>query len=358
MLRRKKLKLPELNIGGLCAKLPIVQGGMGVGISLSGLASAVAKAGGIGIISGVQIGFREPDFLQNPVAANLRAIGSELRKAREKCPHGIIGFNFMSVMKNYELYVKEAVRCGADLIVSGAGLPFSLPKLAEGSTTKIVPIVSSARACKLIVSKWLRQGRLPDAVVVEGPLAGGHLGFHYQDMVENTYPPLESCVTEVCAYLQTVESAHGVRIPVIAGGGLATHEDVCRMLSLGAAGVQLGTRFVATEECDACPAFKQAYIDAQPEDIKIIKSPVGLAARAINTLFLQRVEASRLPPERCYGCMDMCRPKETKYCISRALFDAANDGSGLIFCGAGAAALHELTTVPRLMSELSGALLP
>lgn len=349
------MKLPELHIGELTARLPIVQGGMGVGISLSGLAAAVANAGGIGIISGVQIGFREPDFAQDPVAANLRAIGKELQRARERCPHGIIGFNFMSVMKNYELYVREAVRCGADLIVSGAGLPFSLPKLAEGSRTKIVPIVSSARACRLIVGKWLRQGRLPDAVVVEGPLAGGHLGFKYQDMTERTYPPLEDCLTGVRAYLDTVESEHHVRIPVIAGGGLATHADVCRILGLGAAGVQLGTRFVATEECDACPAFKQAYLDARAEDIRIIKSPVGLAARAISNPFLQNVEAQgRIPPARCYGCMDACSPAETKYCISRALFDAVQDGSGLIFCGAGAADLHGLTTVPALMAELSG----
>ena len=348
------MKLPALHIGGLTARLPIVQGGMGVGISLSGLASAVAETGGIGIISGVQIGFREPDFEKDPVAANLRAIGTELQKAREKSPHGIIGFNFMSVMNHYGLYVREAVRCGADLIVSGAGLPFSLPELTKGSSTKIVPIVSSARACKLIVSKWLRQGRLPDAVVVEGPLAGGHLGFKYQDMTDSTFPPLEDCVAEVRDYLQTVEQAHSVRIPIIAGGGIASHADVCRMLALGASGVQVGTRFVATEECDACPEFKQAYLNARREDIRIIKSPVGLAARAISTPFLQRVEADHLPPARCYGCMEAGSPATTKYCISRALFDAANDGSGLIFCGAGAAELHELTTVPRLMDELAG----
>ncbi|MCI9483986.1 MAG: nitronate monooxygenase [Clostridiaceae bacterium] len=349
------MKLPELHIGDLTARLPIVQGGMGVGISLSGLAGAVAAAGGVGTISGVQIGFREPDFEKDPVTANLRAIGKELQKARERSPHGIIGFNFMSVMKNYALYVREAVRCGADFIVSGAGLPFSLPELTKGSTVKILPIVSSARACRLIVGKWLRQGRLPDAVVVEGPLAGGHLGFKYQDMVQNTYPALEDCVAEVRAYLDTVESEHHVSIPVIAGGGLAAHEDVCRMLSLGAAGVQLGTRFVATEECDACPAFKQAYLNACEEDIRIIKSPVGLAARAISNPFLQMAEEQgRIPPARCYGCMEACSPAETKYCISSALFDAANDGSGLIFCGAGAAKLHELTTVPRLLAELSG----
>lgn len=349
------MKLPELQIGELTARLPIVQGGMGVGISLSRLAAAVAKAGGVGIISGVQIGFREPDFARDPVAANLRAIGKELRKAREACPSGVIGFNFMSVMKNYELYVREAIRCGADLIVSGAGLPFSLPRLAEGTRAKIVPIVSSARACRLIVGKWLRQGRLPDAVVVEGPLAGGHLGFKYPEMAGGTFPPLEDCLTEVREYLDTVEAKQHTRIPVIEGGGLASHADVCRMLELGAAGVQLGTRFVVTEECDACRAYKQAYLNAGAEDIRIIKSPVGLAARAINNPFLQQVEEQgRIPPARCYGCMDTCSPAETKYCISRALFDAAQDGSGLIFCGAGAANVQELTTVPKLMAELSG----
>lgn len=349
------MKLPELHIGELTARLPIVQGGMGVGISLSGLASSVANAGGVGTISGVQIGFREPDFARDPVTANLRAIGRELRTAREKAPGGIIGFNFMSVMKNYELYVREAVKCGADLIVSGAGLPFSLPALVEGSRTKIAPIVSSARACRLIVTKWLRQGRLPDAVVVEGPLAGGHLGFKYQDMADGTFSPLEDCLAEVRDYLRTVEREHHVTIPIIAGGGLESHGDVCRMLSLGASGAQLGTRFVATEECDACEAYKQVYLNARAEDIRIIKSPVGLAARAIATPFLRNAEETgRVPVEHCYGCMDACKPAETKYCISKALFDAANTGAGLVFCGAKAGNLHEITTVPQLMRELAG----
>lgn len=348
------MKLPQLTIGDLTARLPIVQGGMGVGVSLASLAGAVAKAGGIGTISGVQIGFREPDFEKDPVTANLRAIGKEIQRAREIAPQGIIGMNFMTVMRNYDEYVKEAVKNGIDFIVSGAGLPLHLPKLVADSRTKIIPIVSSARACKLILRSWKKLGRLPDAVVVEGPLAGGHLGFKFQEVIDNTMETLEGALQEVKELLTQTEQKEGVSIPVIAGGGISNHEDVQRMFQLGANGVQVGTRFVTTVECDACPAFKQTYLDAKPEDIRIIKSPVGLAARGINNAFMQRAyDTDRLPVRHCYGCLTTCDPATTHYCISRALIDSVTNGDGLVFSGARAGELTELTTVPQLMHELA-----
>lgn len=349
------MKLEALTIRGKTAKRPIVQGGMGVGVSLSSLAGNVAKQGGVGTISGVHPGYREPDFKENPLKANLRGIGKELEKAREIAPEGIIGFNFMTVMNHYEECVREAIACGADFIVSGAGLPMNLPKYAAGSDAAIIPIVSSSRALKLIARNWQRQGRLPDAVVVEGPLAGGHLGFKYSDMAGGTFDSLEDCLTDVLGYVRELEEANGVKIPVIAGGGVRSHADVERLINLGASGVQIGTKFVATEECDASPAFKQAYLNSTLQDVRLIESPVGLAARAIYNPFLQKVkEMGRIPVQKCYQCMGHCKPAETKYCISQALIDSVQGKEGLVFCGANAHELKELSTVEKVMKELCG----
>ena len=332
------MEVKALKFGGLTAKRPIVQGGMGVGVSLSSLAGNVAKCGGIGTISGVHPGYREADFKENPFRANLRAIGNELEKAKEIANGGIIGFNFMTVMNHYEEYVKEAIAAGADFIVSGAGLPVNLAKYAAGTRAAILPIVSSARALKLIVKQWQRADRLPDAVVVEGPLAGGHLGYPYGHLVDGTFDTLEDSLVDVVDYVRELEEKIGVIIPVIAGGG-----------------VQVGTKFVATEECDAAPAFKQAYLRSRKEDVQLIESPVGLAARAIRNSFLEKVEKQgRIPVQRCYQCMNHCKQAETKYCISQALIDAVQGREGLVFCGANAYEIEKLSTVEKVMQELCG----
>ena len=349
--------LNELKIRNKTAKRPIVQGAMGVGISLASLAGNVAKQGGVGTITGVHPGFKEPDFRENPLQANLRGIRKEMEKAREISPDGIIGFNFMSVMNHYEECVREAVAAGADFIVSGAGLPMKLPKYVEGSDVAIIPIVSSGRALKLIARNWQRQGRLPDAVVVEGPLAGGHLGFKYSEVVDGTVVSLEECLVDVLKEVKELEEANGVKIPVIAGGGVRNHADVERLMNLGASGVQIGTRFVTTEECDASMTYKQTYLNSKEEDIRIIESPVGLAARAIQNPFLDKVEEmGRIPVEHCYGCMGHCKPGETKYCISQKLIDSVEGREGLVFCGANAHELKEMSTVEKVMKELCGEL--
>ena len=225
------MEVKALKFGGLTAKRPIVQGGMGVGVSLSSLAGNVAKCGGIGTISGVHPGYREADFKENPFRANLRAIGNELEKAKEIANGGIIGFNFMTVMNHYEEYVKEAIAAGADFIVSGAGLPVNLAKYAAGTRAAILPIVSSARALKLIVKQWQRADRLPDAVVVEGPLAGGHLGYPYGHLVDGTFDTLEDSLVDVVDYVRELEEKNDVKIPVIAGGGVRSHADVERLMA-------------------------------------------------------------------------------------------------------------------------------
>jgi len=341
--------LKELKIGDLTAKIPIVQGGMGIGVSIANLAAAVANEGGIGTISGVQIGFREPDFLNNPVEANLRAIGKEIKKAREKSK-GIIAMNFMAAMNNYELYVKKAVEEKIDIIVSGAGLPIALPKLTKGTNTKIAPIVSSAKAAKIIIRSYLKSDRLPDAIIVEGPLAGGHLGFKMDELLENKCMPLKDIVKEVKSLLRAFEEEYKVKIPLIAAVGIRTGEDILELEEAGADGFQLASLFVPTIECDAHENFKSTYVNADDENIKIIKSPVGMPGRAIETNFLKG--AGKVILTRCYRCMPGCNPREIPYCISEGLINSVEGRDGLVFSGANLNDVNKITTVKEVINSL------
>lgn len=361
-------KLKSLAIGDLVAKYPIIQGGMGVGISLSSLAGAVAKAGGIGLISAAQIGFRDPNFLKAPLEANLRAIKSELDKARKIAPEGIIGFNIMVATKNYALYVKEAVKAGADIIISGAGLPVNLPELAEGARTKIAPIVSTAKSAMVICKMWDRKyHKIPDLVVIEGPLAGGHLGFTPEQLtgygadtadVPNTYkqPEYDREIREIIKIVKDYEKKYGRHIPVVVAGGIYTHEDVEHAIELGADGVQVGTRFVTTVECDAPMVYKQAYLNAGKEDIVITKSPVGMPGRAIKNAFLELVKDQRQKIEHCYLCLEKCNPATTPYCITKALSHAAQGDleQALLFCGSNAYRADRIETVDGVIKDLIG----
>lgn len=346
------MKLPELKIGELTAKLPIIQGGMGVGISLHKLASAVANAGGIGIISGVQIGFREPDFIKNTLEANLRALQKEIALAKEKAKKGIIGINFMVAMKNYDVLVKKAVECNIDLIISGAGLPLELPSLVKGSNTRIAPIVSSGKAASLICKMWDKKDNVaPDMVVVEGPLAGGHLGFSKDDLISPAPPRLEDILLDVKKAVQPFEVKYNKHIPVIAAGGIYTGEDIAKIIRLGADGVQMGTRFITTEECDAHMNYKQAYLNTAEEDIQIVMSPVGMPGRAILNDFMKKNQKN----EHCfYKCLRQCKPKEIPYCISGALLNAANGNvdEALLFCGAKGYLATQMQSVQEVMDEL------
>lgn len=368
--------IKPLVMGDLTVEKPVIQGGMGVGISLHRLAGAVAKAGGIGIISTAQIGFREPDFEKNPLTANLRAIDTELKKARKIAPDGVIGFNIMVATKQYGRYVKAAVKAGADIIISGAGLPVSLPEYvaeAENETgkqhTRMAPIVSTAKSAAVILKLWDRKyKRVPDLVVIEGPLAGGHLGFSREDLsrygadtsdVERSYKK-EAYDQEIKRILETVESfgeKYGCHIPVVTAGGIYSHEDMMHQLELGADGVQVATRFVTTEECDAPLCYKQAYIQAKKEDIVITKSPVGMPGRAIVNPFLRQASQGRIAPEKCFGCLEKCDPSATPYCITKALVNAAEGDMdhALLFCGSNAWRADRIETVEQVMRDLTGA---
>lgn len=347
--------MKDLNIGGLKIKLPIIQGGMGVGISLSGLASAVANEGGVGVISPAGIGFlykqHSKDYLENCIFG----LTQEIQKARQKTK-GILGVNIMVALSNYADLVKTSVKEGIDIIFSGAGLPLDLPKyLPQGSKTRLVPIVSSARGAALICNKWkTNYDYLPDAIVVEGPKAGGHLGFKIEQLEDDNYS-LERIIPEVITVANEIGGKHGRNIPVIAAGGIYTGEDIEKFFTMGVAGVQMGTRFVTTVECDASDKFKQAYIEANPNDVRIIKSPVGMPGRAISSSFLDEVDAGAKQPKKCpVNCIKTCDIITAPYCIIACLTSAlkGNFKNGYAFAGSNVWRNDKIVTVKELISTL------
>lgn len=346
------MAMPVLKIGDLTARLPIVQGGMAVGLSLSGLASAVANEGGIGILAAPAIGMSEPDFYKNYIEANTRALRKEIQRARE-LTDGILGVNIMVPLTNFRELVEAAVDEGIDIIFAGGALPMKLAEIMvelRNKSVKLVPIVSSVRALQLICRSWSRVGRSPDAVVVEGPLAGGHLGFSEEE-VNDPEITLEKIIKSV----RTEINENWPDIPVIAAGGIYTGEDIKKFLNLGASGVQMGTRFITTEECEAPVEFKQAYLDAKEEDIVLIKSPLGLMGRAIQNDFLREVKEGKRHPGKCkYNCIKDCAQENAPYCIFWALTNAKQGKlkSGFAFAGANAWRATEIVTVHELMTEL------
>ena len=347
-------KSRALVIGDLKAEVPVIQGGMGVGISLSGLAGAVAAEGGIGIISTAQIGYREPDFDDHPIEANMRAIGKEVAKAKELSGGGIVGVNIMVATREYERYVKAAVEAGVDLIISGAGLPMKLPELVGESKTKLAPIVSSLKSAEVIFKYWQKKhNRLPDLIVIEGPRAGGHLGFHMEDLMEIDDAAYDVEIQKIIDRVKEYGVQYGKDIPVVVAGGIYERKDMEHYMEMGAAGVQMATRFVTTYECDAAPAYKQTYIDAKEEDIVIVKSPVGMPGRAILNPFMKRAKEGRIPHGKCHTCISTCKPAETPYCITDALVNAAvgNVENALLFCGSNAYRAKELEHVKDIIEE-------
>lgn len=344
------MKVEELRIGDLCARIPVVQGGMGVGVSLSKLAGAVAAAGGVGVISTAQIGFRDPEFATNPIETNLKAIGEEIAKARKLANGGVLGVNIMVATRRYEDYVKAAVEAGIDLIISGAGLPMTLPSLVRNAGTKLAPIVSSAKSLSVITKYWMKKyNRKPDMVVIEGPEAGGHLGFSREEIDSYTREAYDEEIKVILAMTREME------VPAVVAGGVYTREDMEHYLSMGASGVQLATRFVTTEECDASDAYKQAYINAKKEDIVIVSSPVGMPGRAIHNAFLDKVNAGERFMRGCRQCIITCKPATAPYCITEALINAVEGrlDEGLIFCGSNAYRAERIERVADIMEEFT-----
>ncbi|GAB4182771.1 MAG: nitronate monooxygenase [Calditrichia bacterium] len=351
--------LQPIQIKGMTISVPIIQGGMSVGISLSGLASAVANEGGVGVIGAAAIGMMEPDFKKNYAEANKRALRKEIRKARKKSD-GMIGVNIMMALNDFDDLWEVALEEEVDIVFVGAGLPLKSPKtipfqkLPEYNTA-FVPIVSSARAVTLIFSYWEKHyGFIPDAVVVEGPKAGGHLGFKPEQLDLPEFQ-LEQLVPEVVEAVKPFEQKFGMEIPVIAAGGIYDGADIYKFIELGAKGVQMATRFVATKECDADIKFKEMYLQAGPEDVVIIKSPVGLPGRAVGNSFLNEVKEGKRMPYTCpWHCLKTCDYQKSPYCIAAALMNAQKGRmqTGFAFAGSNVHRVKEIVTVKSIFREL------
>ncbi|MEE8378440.1 MAG: nitronate monooxygenase family protein, partial [Candidatus Aminicenantaceae bacterium] len=345
------MEIPKLKIGSITADIPILQGGMGVRVSLSSLAAAVANTGGIGTIASVGLGdltAPSDDFEK----VSRESLVEEIRKAKS-LTDGHLAVNVMGVLSNADDMVKATVREGIKIIIYGAGLPMKLPVLVPDPSVNLLPIVSSARVARLILQSWdKRHARIPDALILEGPLAGGHLGFSMEQLQEPEKYSLEILLPEVLETIKPFEDKYGKKIPVITAGGIFTGKDIAKMLSLGASGVQMATRFVCTDECDVSQEFKQAYIDATEEDITIIKSPVGMPGRAIHNKFLKDIEIKGKIKVTCpYRCLTLCKVSEAKYCIALALLNSyyGDVDRGLIFCGQNAYRINEIVKVKDLI---------
>ncbi len=349
------MELPALKIGHLISKLPIIQGGMGLGISLSGLASAVANEGGIGVIATIMVGMNEPDIVTKGSQAHIGALKREIRKAK-KLSQGVLGVNIMVASTNFGDTVRAALEERIDVIFAGAGLPLNLPGyLKKSDQTKLVPIISSGRAARILCKKWLAGFKyLPDAFVVEGPMAGGHLGFK-SDQLEDPDFALEELIKDVIESIEPFERAEKRKIPVVAAGGIFNGDDIYRFLRLGASGVQMGTRFVATHECDADRAFKEMYVNVKEKDLVVINSPVGLPGRVIRNKFVERINNGEKKPIKCaYHCIKTCDPETSPYCIALAL-ECARRGkfkNGFAFAGKNAYRVNEIVSVKELLDTL------
>ena len=344
----------SLKIGNAVIRVPVIQGGMGIGISLASLASAVANEGGVGVLSSAGLGMITENARQT-VRSRIEALRRQIRRAR-KMTGGVLGVNIMVALSNFEDMVKTSIEEGIDIIFSGAGLPLNLPAfLREGCKTSLVPIVSSAKAVRLIAKWWRDKHRYtPDAIVVEGPLAGGHLGFK-KSQIDDPAFALEKLVKDVLGEVRAIEDETGRHVPVIAAGGIYTGGDIRRFLGMGASGVQMATRFVATEECDADRNFKQAYLNCRKEDIGIIESPVGMPGRVVVNDFVRGIRAGEKVPRACpYHCISTCRQEESPYCIAAALINAYRGRftDGFAFIGANGYRVDRIVTVSELFRAL------
>ncbi len=351
--------MPSLKLGDLEARVPIVQGGMGVGISGAGLASAVANAGGIGVIASVGLDLMLGQSRGRKKGASVLGLQQEIAKARKQT-RGILGVNIMVAITDFTQLVDAAVDAEVDVLFMGAGLPLhfseNLPaERLKHMHSKVVPIVSSGRAAELIFQYWANKfGRVPDGVVVEGPKAGGHLGFKKEQIFNPEYA-LEKLIPQVVRAVRPFADTFDKQIPVIAAGGIFTGKDIYDIMQLGASGVQMATRFIATHECDADLAFKQAIIAAEEKDVMIIDSPVGLPGRAVRNRFLEDVEAGTKMPFTCpYKCLKSCDFRSAPYCIASALTNAQHGRleDGFAFTGANAHRVKKIVSVAELMTEL------
>ncbi|MEG1474156.1 MAG: nitronate monooxygenase family protein [Longicatena sp.] len=346
----------SIQLGSKTMDIPIIQGGMGVGVSLSKLAGAVMLEGGMGVISAANPGYAKPNFWQNSIACNCEALKEEIQKAKAISQgKGICGVNAMVAGNNYETYVKAAIESGVDAIISGAGLPMNLPSIEGSEHVLLAPIVSSAKAARLILKSWDRHyHRCADFLVIESSEAGGHLGFKKEDLMNGNVQSLEEILSEVLPEVKVYEDLYKKKIPIFVAGGIYSAQDIVKYQNKGASGVQIGTRFIATYECDASDAFKQKIIEAKKESVQLVKSPTGFPGRAIVTDFILKTQETRIPSTHCIACMKPCTPSTTPYCISEALIKSVQGDveNGLVFAGSNAYRVDKMMSVHDLIQEL------
>jgi NAD(P)H-dependent flavin oxidoreductase YrpB (nitropropane dioxygenase family) len=346
-----KAEFSNLDIGGLKIELPIIQGGMGVRVSTATLASAVSNEGALGVIAAVGLGEENGDITHDYKERSRLSFTNIIRATRRmtKNPFGV---NIMCALTNYDDLVDAAQEESVSVIISGAGLPLRLPSLIKNKATKLIPIVSSARAAHIICSVWQRRyNRLPDAIVVEGPLAGGHLGYSRAELADPEHFYLDNILREVLLVAREFDK----NIPVIAAGGIFDGEDIARVIRLGAGAVQMGTRFVCTHECDASIKYKEAYLSAKKEDIIIIQSPVGMPGRVISNDFVKKIlQGERIDFGCAYKCLSTCDPEKVNYCIAKALVNASRGDldQGFAMCGSNAYRINKIISVKQLITEL------
>jgi len=334
---------------------------MGVRVSTSSLASAVANCGAAGTIASVGL-FPDTDENREDVpASSRRHLVNEIKRART-LTDGVVGVNIMVALSNYEDLVRASAAEGTDFVVSGAGVPLSLPEYTEGLSTKLIPLIASARGANVILKTWKRRyNRCPDAIVVEGPLSGGHIaGYSLEELKAlkgnmSREPILETEVKKILELVAEYEKDCGVKIPVIAAGGIFDGKDIAKFLKLGAEGLQIGTRFIATNECSAADNFKQLYVDSKEEDLVYIQSPVGLPAKVIRTKFLEDILRGERKDFNCdYQCLRTCNPSTAQYCIAKALIDAV-DGNlehAIAFASSNVSRITKIIPVQELIDEL------
>jgi len=350
--------MSNIKLGNKSLKKPVIQGGMGIGVSRSSIAGAVAKEGGMGVISAAQIGYDSPKFKMNPEEANLQTLPIEIKKAKElSMGNGMIAVNIMSVTQLYGTYVKVAVEAGADAIISGAGLPLNLPEFVSNSETKIAPVVSSMKGADLMMRIWDRKyGRTADFLIMESPFSGGHQGYKRDELkdIEAANRAFEDDVKQVIESKKIYEKKYNRIIPLFIAGGIFSRNDVKHVIALGADGVQVGTRFIATKECDASEIFKKTFVKSTSDDLIIIESPVGMPARVIRNSFVERMIHGDEKITYCYNCLKACNPSTAKYCISQALINAVqgDTDNGLIFSSTRVGEISEISTVKEVMDDL------
>lgn len=356
-----KNTLEPLEIGGLHIKVPIIQGGMGVRVSTSALASAVANCGAAGTIASVGLPPDTPENRADVPKSSREHLIKEIRRARE-LSDGVIGVNIMMALSNYEDMVRTSVEEKIDYIISGAGMPISLPEFAEGSSVKLIPLIASGRAAGVLMKTWKRRyNRFPDAIIVEGPLSGGHIaGYSLEELNAGraemrSRPLLENALKDVLDLTGEYEKRYGARIPVIAAGGIFDGRDMAKFFRLGAKGVQIGTRFIATNECSAAREYKQLFVDSGEEDLVFIQSPVGMPAKVIRTKFLEDVLRGERKDFICnYRCLRTCDPSTVQFCIAKALIDAVEGDidNAVVLAGSNVSRIKEIVPVRSIIDEI------